>query len=94
MYDYIVMKTKILKENDLNDPINQQHLKALLTNGSLVIFPTETVYGIGGYACLEKAAQSIYTAKGRPSDNPLIVHLAYFEQITEYAYVDNSAVYA
>ena len=87
------MKTQILKAEDLNDPINQQHLKTLLTNGSLVIFPTETVYGIGGYACLQKAAQSIYAAKGRPSDNPLIVHLAYFNQITDYAYIDNPAVH-
>ena len=87
------MKTQILKSSDLNDPINQQLLKTLLTNGSLVIFPTETVYGIGGYACLEKAAQSIYAAKGRPSDNPLIVHLAYFNQIIDYAYIDNPFVH-
>ena len=92
MYDYIAMKTQIFKAEDLYDPINQQILKTLLTNGSLVIFPTETVYGIGGYACLQKAAQSIYAAKGRPSDNPLIVHLAYFDQITDYAYIDNPVV--
>ena len=86
------MKTQILKSSDLNDPINQQLLKTLLTNGSLVIFPTETVYGIGGYACLEKAAQSIYAAKGSPSNNPLIVSLVSFKQIPTYAYIDNPHV--
>ena len=47
----------------------------LLREGKLVVFPTETVYGLGANALDAEAARSIYTAKGRPSDNPLIVHL-------------------
>lgn len=47
-----------------------------LRNGELVAFPTETVYGLGGDALDETAARRIYAAKGRPSDNPLIVHIA------------------
>ncbi len=87
------MKTKILNPIDLQDPNNQMMLKQALISGSLVVFPTETVYGIGGYATLDKAASSIYTAKGRPKDNPLIVHLAHFDQIEKYAYIDQPAVY-
>ena len=48
----------------------------LIKNGELVAFPTETVYGLGGNALDETAAARIYAAKGRPSDNPLIVHVA------------------
>ncbi len=48
----------------------------LIRKGELVIFPTETVYGIGANALDEKAVEKIFIAKGRPSDNPLIVHLA------------------
>ncbi len=47
----------------------------ILRAGGLVAFPTETVYGLGGNAMDPKAAEKIYAAKGRPSDNPLIVHL-------------------
>lgn len=48
----------------------------LLRNGELVAFPTETVYGLGGNALDSRAAEKIYHVKGRPSDNPLIVHIA------------------
>ena len=48
----------------------------ILKNGGLVAFPTETVYGLGANALDEKAAMKTYAAKGRPSDNPLIVHIA------------------
>lgn len=47
----------------------------LLRNGELVAFPTETVYGLGGNALDPQASARIYAAKGRPSDNPLIVHI-------------------
>ena len=47
----------------------------ILKNGGLVAFPTETVYGLGGNALDEAAAKHIYAAKGRPSDNPLIIHI-------------------
>lgn len=48
----------------------------ILAEGGLVAFPTETVYGLGGDAMNPKASEKIYAAKGRPSDNPLIVHIA------------------
>ena len=48
----------------------------IIKRGGLVAFPTETVYGLGGDAFSETAAAKIYAAKGRPSDNPLIVHIA------------------
>ena len=48
----------------------------LLRSGSLVAFPTETVYGLGAHALDERAVQRIYEAKGRPAINPLIVHVA------------------
>lgn len=48
----------------------------ILKNGGLVAFPTETVYGLGGNALDPRASMKIYAAKGRPSDNPLIIHIA------------------
>ncbi|MFQ9511493.1 MAG: L-threonylcarbamoyladenylate synthase [Lachnospiraceae bacterium] len=53
----------------------------ILRNGGLVAFPTETVYGLGGNALDPNASKKIYAAKGRPSDNPLIVHVADRETI-------------
>lgn len=55
----------------------------IIKNGGLVAFPTETVYGLGGNALDEEAAARIYAAKGRPSDNPLIVHIADMEKLEE-----------
>lgn len=57
----------------------------LIKNGEIVIFPTETVYGIGANAFDEKAVGKIFMAKGRPSDNPLIVHIADKQKIYEIA---------
>ena len=48
----------------------------IIKHGGLVVFPTETVYGLGADATNPSAAQKIYAAKGRPSDNPLIIHVA------------------
>lgn len=53
----------------------------IIKNGGLVAFPTETVYGLGGDALKEESAKKIYAAKGRPSDNPLIVHIADMEHL-------------
>lgn len=53
-----------------------QRAGEILKAGGLVAFPTETVYGLGGDAMQREAAKKIYAAKGRPSDNPLIVHIA------------------
>ena len=57
----------------------------LIAEGELVAFPTETVYGLGGDALHPEAAKKIYAAKGRPSDNPLIVHIAEFSDMERVA---------
>jgi L-threonylcarbamoyladenylate synthase len=57
----------------------------LIADGELVAFPTETVYGLGGDALRPEAAGRIYAAKGRPSDNPLIVHIAEYEDLGRVA---------
>ena len=61
----------------------------ILRRGGLVAFPTETVYGLGANALEAKAAARIYEAKGRPSDNPLIVHLARVEDAEKYCYTND-----
>ena len=63
-----------------------------LRNGGMVAFPTETVYGLGANALDRTAAGRIYTAKGRPSDNPLIVHISKVEDMEVLACVDSIAV--
>lgn len=57
----------------------------IIKNGGLVAFPTETVYGLGANALLGKSVKEIYAAKGRPSDNPLIVHIADKSTVFEIA---------
>ncbi|WP_332628624.1 L-threonylcarbamoyladenylate synthase [Halalkalibacter flavus] len=54
-----------------------------ITKGEVVAFPTETVYGLGANALDERAVKRIFEAKGRPSDNPLIVHIAEIDQLRE-----------
>lgn len=58
----------------------------LIKKGALVAFPTETVYGLGANALLSDAAEKVYRAKGRPSDNPLIIHLADPSDAEKYCY--------
>lgn len=71
------MKTKIIKVNQTNPEKELlQEAGMILKNGGLVAFPTETVYGLGGNALDVEASHKIYAAKGRPSDNPLIIHIA------------------
>jgi L-threonylcarbamoyladenylate synthase len=65
------------------DSINRA--AALLQQGLLVAFPTETVYGLGADASNPEAVAKIYAAKGRPPDHPLIVHLARAEQLNDWA---------
>jgi L-threonylcarbamoyladenylate synthase len=80
------MKTKIIK-------LDTEELQAgdltqaaeILRAGGLVAFPTETVYGLGANALDEEAAKKIYEAKGRPSDNPLIVHISQVKDIETLA---------
>lgn len=72
----------------MKDKIDQQIIDRagnILKQGGLVAFPTETVYGLGGNALDGQAAAKIYAAKGRPSDNPLIVHIAEFEALERIA---------
>ncbi len=76
------METIISKIENLQ--LNSNLIKTageILRNGGLVAFPTETVYGLGADALNEKAARKIYAAKGRPSDNPLIVHITNMEAL-------------
>ncbi|MBP5307588.1 MAG: threonylcarbamoyl-AMP synthase, partial [Clostridia bacterium] len=65
------MKTEILKIDEFSLTLAAN----IIREEGLVVFPTETVYGLGGLATSDKAVRSIYEAKGRPSDNPLIVHV-------------------
>ena len=78
------MKT-IIKKVDKNQIDKEVILEAgeVLKNGGLVAFPTETVYGLGANALDEEAAKKTYAAKGRPSDNPLIVHIADLQALDE-----------
>ena len=71
---------RIVDENCIDETIMKE-AGELLKSGALVAFPTETVYGLGANALDEKAAAKIYAAKGRPSDNPLIIHIADMESL-------------
>lgn len=78
------METRIEKIDryQLDEQIMEQ-AGEILKQGGLVAFPTETVYGLGANALDEEAAKKTYAAKGRPSDNPLIVHIADVEALDE-----------
>ena len=78
----IYMKTEIVKIDE--EQIDQEAIARageILKRGGLVAFPTETVYGLGGDALNENSSRLIYAAKGRPSDNPLIVHITNMEAL-------------
>lgn len=85
------MTTKIFyaKNNQL-DPDALLLSAQTLREGGLVVFPTETVYGLGGNGTDSEAAKKIYAAKGRPSDNPLILHVCSPEQAEAYAYTNDT----
>ena len=72
------MRTEIIKIDTTVQDWDKQldHAAQVLRDGGLVAFPTETVYGLGANALDRTAVENIYRAKGRPSDNPLIVHIA------------------
>ena len=77
------MKT-ILAKVDLRQPEAMEIIQTaakILQEGGLVAFPTETVYGLGGNGLDGTACEKIYIAKGRPSDNPLILHISEFEEL-------------
>lgn len=78
------MDTKLvtLNKNDIDKKLIEEAGNIIKTGG-LVAFPTETVYGLGGDALNPSSSAKIYAAKGRPSDNPLIVHIADMESLTD-----------
>ncbi len=76
------MNTIMMKTD--GEQINIEEMKSagrIIRRGGLVAFPTETVYGLGGDALSSDASRKIYAAKGRPSDNPLIVHIAEYDKL-------------
>ena len=79
------MNTELYKIDEHNiDAAAKEILKKagdIIKEGGLVAFPTETVYGLGGDALNPESSKKIYAAKGRPSDNPLIVHVATMEDV-------------
>ncbi len=78
------MKTIIYSKDDLRKQKVRDHIKKTLLHGKNVVFPTETVYGIGAYALSEEGVKGIYKVKGRPSDNPLIMHITDIKQLSLY----------
>ena len=90
----ILEETKILKVRpDLSGDGDIEKIAfaaEIIRRGGIVAFPTETVYGLGANALDEKAVASIFTAKGRAQDNPLIVHISKASDIEKYAFCENS----
>lgn len=78
------METKLWEmPKDEPDLTKLNEAAELLRAGEVIAFPTETVYGLGANALNEKAVEKIYLAKGRPSDNPLIVHICSIQDVWE-----------
>ena len=76
------MKTQIFKiDSDNIDKTVINKAADIIKSGGLVAFPTETVYGLGGDGLNPAASMKIYSAKGRPSDNPLILHISDLSQL-------------
>ena len=77
------MKTKIVKIETLDEAALKKlaDLALLIRTGETVVFPTETVYGLGADALNPQAIKKIFAAKGRPDDNPLIVHIASLDEV-------------
>lgn len=71
-------------DNHVNNEVVYSQAVDMLLSGEVVAFPTETVYGLGAIATNEKAVAKIFEAKGRPSDNPLIVHIGTIEAASQY----------
>ena len=84
------MKTELLKI--IGNPVDDERVIAsaaeIIRNGGLVAIPTETVYGLAGSAFIAESATKIFSAKGRPSDNPLIVHIAYPKDAEKIAHTN------
>lgn len=71
-------------DNDAENEKNYAQAVKLLDEGEVVAFPTETVYGLGAVATNDQAVKKIFKAKGRPSDNPLIVHIGTIDEVSYY----------
>ena len=81
-----MIKTEIIRVNpEAPDEGALAQAAAILRRGGLVAFPTETVYGLGAVIYNRVSVKNIFTVKGRPGDNPLIVHIYREEQIFELA---------
>ena len=86
------METKIVRidpDNLINSENDIKTAAEIIVSGGLVAFPTETVYGLGGDGTNPNAARKIYSAKGRPSDNPLIIHIAKAYDAENYTYTND-----
>lgn len=80
------MITRVLHvDRDRPDPAAIEEAAAALKAGKLVVFPTETVYGLGAHALDSVAVQKIFDAKERPANDPLIVHIAHIGQVNQCA---------
>ena len=71
------------------DPICAETAAKIIKDGGLVAIPTETVYGLGANGLSEEAVKKIFEAKGRPQDNPLILHIAAGKQESQAAHRRN-----
>ena len=80
---------KILNWKEYINTFELDEVNKCLKSGGLVIFPTETVYGLGADATNSEAVDNIFIAKGRANDNPLIVHLDNKNNINKYAIIEN-----
>ncbi len=77
------MQTETVKLTKENRQRTLDRAVRIIKSGGLVVFPTETVYGLGANAEDQQAVKKIFIAKGRPSDNPIIVHIATLEQLSK-----------
>ena len=81
------MQTKVIRITDPQASAAELGEAArILREGGLVVFPTETVYGLGGNGLSQESAEKIYAAKGRPSNNPLIIHIHEPAEADKYAH--------
>ena len=87
------MLTKIISVDPSHLDVSENDIKnaaEIIIDGGLVAFPTETVYGLGGDGTNPEASRKIYAAKGRPSDNPLIIHIAHPEDAEKFTYTNDT----
>ena len=83
------MQTEIIRIADVASSLAEiKQAAAVMRAGGLVVFPTETVYGLGGNGLSASSSEKIYAAKGRPSNNPLIIHISSPNEADRYAVTD------